>query len=350
MSRHVARVASLIVAALLQASTACAQIVHTGPPPPERVELRSSKAAVPMEFFRGLPSVGVRIDGKGPFKFVLDTGAQGSVLTEGLARELGLPDMGHALAGPPGSAAPVPATITRIEELDLGDAQIFGVFAVWLNMSTLFTGTEAPRGVLSASSFPSLLITFDYPAQQVALQRGALPAADGQSVFEWDAAERLPSVPLTINGLQLIGHVDTGSTAGISLPMKFATSLRFASKPVKSAKAKSVSGAMTTLTATLDGSVTVGRYTIHNPRIRLVEGLANANLGSDFLKQFAVTLDSKNRRIRLDAKSGSVAGTRGAERRMNAWTIGGRPCGSTRYRTLQTAKPSSASCTPAWRA
>jgi predicted aspartyl protease len=301
MYKHFARAFGLLALVFLQSATACAQLVHTGPPPPDRVELRA-RATVAMETFHGLPTVELRMNGKGPYRFVLDTGAHGTVLSNDLGRELGLPDMGQALAGPPGSTAPVPATITRIEELDLGDAQAFGVFAVMLDISKLWHGSDSPRGVLSAASFPGLLLTFNYPEKLVELERGALPAADGQSIFEWSAGEPLPSVPLSVNDLALTAHVDTGSSAGISLPTKYAVGLHFLGKVEKSGTMRSVGGSMAASTATLDGSVRIGRFTIKNPKIRLVEGLANANVGSDFLKGFAVTLDAKNRRIRLESK------------------------------------------------
>ena len=39
----------------------------------------------------------------------------------------------------------------------------------------MLTGSQAPRGVLSAASFPGLLITFDYPEKRVELRTGELP-------------------------------------------------------------------------------------------------------------------------------------------------------------------------------
>jgi hypothetical protein len=68
---------SMLLLLLLNAATGCSQLMHRNPPPPERVELRTGKAAVPMELFGGRPVVSVHINGKGPFQFILDTGAGG---------------------------------------------------------------------------------------------------------------------------------------------------------------------------------------------------------------------------------------------------------------------------------
>jgi hypothetical protein len=258
-----------------------------------------------MALFGGRPVVSVRVNGKGPFQFILDTGAQGTVVGEELAHELGLPDRGRIRAGRPGGAAPAPAIVTRIETLELGEAQVSGLFAVSLNLSNMWTGSETPRGVLSAAAFPGLLITLDYNARQIELWRGELPAADGQSIFEWDAGERLPSVPLTLNDVKLKAQLDSGSAFGISLPRKCLNSLRLAGNPGEAPKEKTVDGQSTVFVAKLDGLAKIGQFTIANPQVRFTEGQSAGNIGSEVLRQFSVTLDSKNRRVRLESKHGS---------------------------------------------
>jgi hypothetical protein len=52
--------------------------MHRNLPPPERVELRPTQTTVPMELFGGRAVVSVHINGKGPFQFILDTGAGGT--------------------------------------------------------------------------------------------------------------------------------------------------------------------------------------------------------------------------------------------------------------------------------
>lgn len=293
----------MLVLLLLDATTGCSQLMHQNPPAPERVELPTTKTAVPMELFGGRPVVSVHINGKGPFQFILDTGAGGTVVSQELARELGLPDRGQTLAGRPGAAAPIPATVTRIDQLDLGAAQVFGLFAVCLDLSTVLKGSQTPRGVLSAASFPGLLVTLDYPEKRVELRRGELPAADGQTIFSWDASDRLPAVPITLNDLKLKIDLDSGSASGIDLPQKYARLLRLASKPVAARKEKTVDGGLNVAVATLDGVARLGQFAINNPQIRFVEGIPLGNIGYEILRQFAVTLDTKNRRIRLERAS-----------------------------------------------
>jgi hypothetical protein len=292
---------SLVVVLLLDASTGCSRIMHRDPPPPDRVELPRSDTSVPMKLFGGRPVVSVNINGKGPFPFILDTGAGGTVVSQELSHELGLPDKGQTLAGRPGASAPVPAMMTRIDQLELGEARVCGLFAVSLDLSTVLTGSQTPRGVLSAASFPGLLITFDYPGNRIELRRGELAAADGQTIFEWDAGDPVPALPITLNELKLKVYLDSGSPFGITLPQKYVDILRLGGKPTAARNEKTVDGELKISVATLDGAAKIGRFAINGPQIRFVEGTAFGNIGYEMLRRFIVTLDTKNRRIRLES-------------------------------------------------
>ena len=54
-----------------------------------KVDDNGAGASVPMLDVGGRPMVEINIDGKGPFPFILDTGATATVIDTGLAAELG---------------------------------------------------------------------------------------------------------------------------------------------------------------------------------------------------------------------------------------------------------------------
>ncbi|MDZ4371858.1 MAG: retroviral-like aspartic protease family protein [Phenylobacterium sp.] len=64
-------------------------------------------------------TVPVRVDGQGPYPFVVDTGANRSVLAAELAAELGLPSVGEAEVH--GIAGVEPAPIALVQRLSVGD-------------------------------------------------------------------------------------------------------------------------------------------------------------------------------------------------------------------------------------
>ena len=90
---------ALIVSLLV--SITLAETDDAPPPPPEKSILRSGKAVLPLDSAAARPTNQAKINGKGPFLFVLDTGAQGFVLHADLAKELGLPIVGREYDGRP---------------------------------------------------------------------------------------------------------------------------------------------------------------------------------------------------------------------------------------------------------
>jgi len=290
---------------VLQVSAGSAQeaVRHASPPPPQ-IELRAPKTVVPMELFGRRPVVRVRVNGKGPFRFALDTGVTGTMVSTELARELGLPDMGQAISGRPRAAAPALTTVTRIDKLELGEAEISGLLVVAADVSTVWIGDHLPQGVLNAASFPGLLVTLDYPAKRIGLRRGELPAVDGRTIFEWDAEGTLPSTPLALNGVKLEVALNLGLASGIDLPERYDDLLRLTSEPVAIPRNKTNTGDgdSNITVATLSGVAKLGQFTINHPQIRFVDEMAFGNIGCEILQRFVVTLDSKNRRIRLESK------------------------------------------------
>jgi hypothetical protein len=299
MKKRPAWSSGLLALVLLPVFAAFCQHAAHRSPPPEAIDLRVASTNVPMELFGGRPVVAVLVNGKGPFPYILDTGSTATVVTEALAHELGLPDKGHANAGRPGTTAPVPAMVTRIEKLELGQAAISGIFAVSMDLSAMWTGNGTPRGILSTASLTGLLVTLDYPANRVEVSRGELPAADGKSIFQWNADEALPLVPLVLNGMEVGVHVDSGSPSGINLPKRYAETLTLTGKPEKVHNGKTADGEYPVYIASLKGSASLGQYKIQDQPIHFMEGPTFGTIGDELLKRFSVTIDSKNRRIRL---------------------------------------------------
>ena len=56
--------------------------------------------------------------------------------------------------------------------------------------------------------------------------------------------------------------------------------------------------------ATLKGVAKLGQFTMNHPQIGFIDEMAFGNIGREILQRFVVTLDSKNRRIRLESRPG----------------------------------------------
>ncbi len=253
--------------------------------------------------FGGRPVVEARIEGQGPFRFVLDTGASGTVLSESLAARLKLPFLGDAKVGSQ-MATSGTGHLVKIGRLDLPGVTLSTLLAVATDLGRVFKEPDDPVGVLSATGlFPGYLVTFDYPRARIVLREGELPAPDGASVLGYDFSRRVPRLKIQVAGIELDALLDTGSGRGLTLPAAYEDRLPLAGKSAPAGTGRMVNKQFEIRSARLEGSVTVGRHTIDRPVIHFVEGTGEGNVGYDILRRFTLTFDAKNRRLKIEGGS-----------------------------------------------
>jgi hypothetical protein len=308
MKRAALQISTAIGSCLLMALTAASQ-ARMGLPAPEKVELRSTEVSVPMELFGNRPVVDVSINGKGPYKFILDTGAAGTILAQSLADELKLQSLGEIRVGSPIGGQSQPGKLVKVNQLEMGQASILGFQCVAMDLEQLFSDPSAPRGILSAALFSGYLLTLDYPGARIILKAGQLPPANASDVFEYDPAQRLPMIKISVAGTDIEAHVDSGSPRGIVLPKTYAEKLPLATKLIEAGKGRTVDAEFLILKAKLNGTIKLGRYTLDTADIFFSEAAPVGNIGYDVLRGFALTFDRKNHRIQFEERSGSPVTT-----------------------------------------
>jgi len=274
--------AFLLSAAFLPAQGAIA--THIDVPP--------AGTTVPMLDLGGRPMIEVRINGKGPYAVLLDTGANVTVIDETLMKELGANAQSNGAF--------------EIDELRVGDLVVHGFQAHALRGGLPALGGAIPlRGILSAAAFPGNLLLLDYPQHRVTIKPGALPAADDQRVFEYHPDEELPVIPVTIAGHVYRIHMDSGAPSGVTLPTKYASELPLIAPPIEVGHARTQAGTFPVSLATLNGTIAIGAYALDLRDVKFSDlrpgpepGIGN--VGGEVLRGFIVTFDAKNRRVKLE--------------------------------------------------
>jgi hypothetical protein len=279
--------------------------MHVGPqvPVPASIQVTADGVTVPMQDMGGRPVIDLEINGKGPYRFIVDTGAVTTVVSDELSREISLtPPAGVRVASVGGGPAPA---MVVIHDVRIGNAVLEGMIAAAMPLGGLLKGENAPRGVLSAASFPGYLLTYDFPGKHVSIKKGALGSADSKSTFQYTEEQVLPTVPMRIAGHDTQVHLDTGSPFGLTLPVKFLTDLPLTSQPKGAGVVRTGGGEFPVSIARVNGTIELGKYQLDLDEVRFSDarpgpGPAAGNIGYDVLRHFVVTLDSENRRVRLD--------------------------------------------------
>ena len=254
-----------------------------------KLELPPEGASMPMLDIGGRPVVEVKISGKGPFPFILDTGATQTIID---------PDLSEELASS-GDHNPV-------KELAFGPVKATGVEALVLPVTAMFGKIDKPpRGALSAQSFPGYLLRFDYPGKKIILRKGALPDTDGRTIFAYGTDDPLPVVPLKVGGEEVKVYLDTGAPFALALPTKYKDQLRLAVPAVEKGKAISHSGEFPIFKGTVEGDIEIGEFKLPSRDVAFTDvslhpgAPPQGQLGYAALRDFVVTLDSANRRVQF---------------------------------------------------
>jgi hypothetical protein len=271
---------------------------------PPRVDLPEGGVIIPMPDYGNRPVVELTINGHGPHRFILDTGAGGSVVDAGLAEELELPEVGRELTGSPVGEEPLEVSRVAMGTVALDAIVIHDLKAAAMDLSSYFRDPDGPQGVLSATVFSGMLLSIDYPGRTIAIRPGELGPADGARIFQYEESDRLPTVTLSVAGTKVRVHLDTGSPGQISLPGRYMRTLPLKSEPVLRGKARLVDAEIELYAAPLDGTVSLGEYTFEGPEIVFADRFPAGNLGHGVLREFAVTMDFRNRRVKLDRAAG----------------------------------------------
>jgi hypothetical protein len=267
------------------------------------VKMADKEVSLPLSFYGGRPVVEARVHGKGPYRFYFDTGASGPVVSQQLTKELGLKVLGEVgiqSGGDGPEKGAIPGQLVSFDSVDFGPMQLADLRIVAMDRARL-GGDEAPVGVFSPAMFPGYLVTIDYPKKALRLRPGKLGEPDNKTIFAYQPGRPIPSVIMRVGGEEIETHLDSGSGAELTLPVRYAQVLPLDGKAVETKKkARSVSGEFPVLEGQLKGSFTFGKFKIDNPKIEFSDVVRRGNLGSAFLNRFAVTLDVANRRFGLE--------------------------------------------------
>lgn len=250
---------------------------------PAVTNLNSPTVSVPMVGTKTLPLVEVSLNGKGPYRFLVDSGANVTLLQMRVADELKLPVLR------PGEKS----RLLALGSLQIGDA----------HFQDLVVGARAwdenIDGVIGFNLFADCLLTMDYPHQRLMMRKGNLPPANGKDIFKYGLDRRNPTLDVNIGHERLTVLIDTGAVSGLIIPDNLAAKFPFIDGlqlgPSLSTFAIPRSQART---GRLAGDMVIGIHYISKPVIHVWSDEIPL-IGSGILQHFILTFDQKNQTMRV---------------------------------------------------
>jgi predicted aspartyl protease len=260
---------------------------------------------LPMRPLGTEPAVDVLVNGRGPYLFLIDTGASGKArIDSSVVEALGMRVVGQTTASGAMGQGEVPINRVEVQSLTVGD-RVYGNLAV-LSRSYNSPGEYVPDigGILALGLFEDQLLTLDYPARQVRIEEGSLPPADGRTILDVEMRGGVMFVPIRVGELTVEAEIDTGSDRYLDLPTKVIRKLHLATFPRPIGQVAGLTGSVNAAETIVRGELQIGQHRIAKPEVTFAETFEFPILGSAFLHDFILTIDQRSRRIRLVRSAG----------------------------------------------
>jgi tetratricopeptide (TPR) repeat protein len=273
-----------------------------------RIEAPAQPAPIRVQQMPLLPFLfaDVFINGEGPFRFLIDTGATQTVLTQKVATKLGLRKIATNIMFGVGGDGKVDSPIYRADSLKIGDVTVKNIPLGTLDNPLLDLVLD---GILGPTLLADFIITMDYPRSRIELTR---KAPEGGTVVPVWFFGGLLLVPVEVNSRHKGNFlIDSGADSTL-LAYSMANALGV-NKDTPGAAVDLPIGGIGGLDA---GVLMVPSVTLKTPfetkqfdRVMAIElksmsGLIQTELsgviGYDTLKNYRVTLDYQRAEIRLN--------------------------------------------------
>ncbi|WP_126177000.1 aspartyl protease family protein [Tsuneonella rigui] len=254
-------------------------------------------------------TVPVTIEGQGPFRFMIDTGAQATVVTRGLRDRLALPSLGRATLV--GMAASRDVEVVQLDGLEFA-ARVFDAIHAPL-LEAQHIGAD---GILGLDSLQNLRVLIDFRAQSIAVDDARdLGGNDGYEIIV-RARRKLGRLIITdalVDGVRTSVIIDTGAQGSMG---NLALQRRLRTRHATEVTTTDVTGATITSPLGFARTVEIGRMRLSGLGIAYSDAPAFAALGlahkpamvlgiTDLRSFDRVAIDFAERTVLFDLPPGS---------------------------------------------
>lgn len=260
-------------------------------------------------------TVGVRVNGAGPYRFVVDSGADTSVVGERLANGLKLPPGRRVILNSITDSQLVDRVL--VDELELGPSKVTG-----LELPVLRERDLGAEGMLGLDALVEQRLMLDFENRLITVDEGRTPAPLYDDMIVVTARLRKGQLILTqvkADRTKLEAVVDTGSEITIGNSALRRQLMRHGQGEVSEIEVTGVTGTVAKLTLMQVKELRIGGIALANVPIAFADippfgvfGLADRPallIGTDLMENFRkVSLDFHKRKVRFQLKRCKATG------------------------------------------
>lgn len=278
-------------------------------PPSFKIANGKTSFDVPFELVDNRIFIKVRLNGKGPYRFILDSGGYGQISLE-LAREINLP-LGEEGQGIGAGQNVLVARETKVTEMRIGDLYLTNqdIRAFSYADARHVFGSKPFHGVIGLPVFQHLVVKVDYERRRLTFTVPSHFKYKGAgTVVPFELERFAPIVKGEIDGIATRFTIDTGARSSLLLrgPFVESNNLRTKYAPRLEAVTGWGGGGPIRSQVTRTTLLKLGPLEIQNPvtlfSLQRAGTLATAAndaglVGAGILKQFNVTFDYTRRQL-----------------------------------------------------
>jgi hypothetical protein len=266
---------------------------------------------MPFELVDNRIIVSAQVNGVGPIRLLLDTGADEGFMTTEIGRRLHLVVTGEEEGSGTG-AATVRMERTTVREIRLGES-VFHDWPMSLTSSDGFAnvfGSRSPDGVIGKPVFDRYVVTIDYQRKMLTFTPPSQYVAPaGAAVVKFDLPRQIPVVDAELDGAYGRFGVDTGARSSLLVYRPFAEEHKLKEKygaQVEGVTGWGIGGPIRSLLAR-SKHFSLGGIDVEGSVVRLSTlgtGLTTSSamaglIGPDILERFIVTFDYSRKQMLL---------------------------------------------------
>jgi hypothetical protein len=284
--------------------------------PPDAQFAAGGSATMPLELARALIFVEARINGSPPLAFILDTGAEVTVINASRLARLGLAPIGELAVGAGGGDAAM--SYVKDVSFALPGVTLRGQTVTAIPLDALEGPLGHPiDGILGYDFLSRFVVEIDYPGKTLRLYDRAIghrPAGEPQAI---QLGGLVPSVRATawVAGTPLTDWfvVDTGCNCEVSFNAPFTAAHRLLESTPRqlAANSRGAGGENTAVLGRIAG-ISIGGLHMSSPVASFTRGSVGANadptsaglLGGELWQRFVVTFDYDRRTMWLAKTAG----------------------------------------------